>query len=453
MTKGFKKKLSKRMPAKRRYKIEKKVREHNKKLKKVSKKKEKMKSKPKDPGVPNSLPFKEQVIREAQQRKAEELERKKLLREEMQRRQKGSKDKALNKKRGISDVNNLEQLAAKSVAQNDSVAENEELSVDKSSSSNVSNTRAYFKEFQKVIDQADVIIEVLDARDPLGTRCKEVEKAIIAAGPSKKLVLLLNKVDLVPRDNMNQWLKYLKNEFPTVAFKASTQSQKDNLGRSSKNIETANEAILSSSQCLGANELMKLLGNYTRSEDVRMSIVVGIVGYPNVGKSSIINSLKRSRVCNVGSMPGVTKAKQEIILDKHVRLLDCPGIVFAKNLDANGDKGAALLALRNAVKIEQLQDPITPVEAIIERVKKQDLMLLYNIPDFSSVGEFLALLAKKCGKLKKGGIPNTNAAAKKVLNDWNSGKIKYFTMPPEKYSNFSMDVEMDNEAVDDEKME
>ena len=61
------------------------------------------------------------------------------------------------------------------------------------------------------------------------------------------------------------------------------------------------------SACFGANVLMKLLGNYCRNADIRTSITVGIVGLPNVGKSSIINSLKRSRACSVGATPGVTK--------------------------------------------------------------------------------------------------------------------------------------------------
>lgn len=82
---------------------------------------------------------------------------------------------------------------------------------------------------------------------------------------------------------------------------------------------------------------------------------MGVVGFPNVGKSSLINSLKRSKVANVGATPGVTRSMQEIQLDKNVKLLDCPGIVFST---AVGDQAAA--ALRNAVKVEKLEDPILP---------------------------------------------------------------------------------------------
>lgn len=65
--------------------------------------------------------------------------------------------------------------------------------------------------------------QVLDARDPLGCRSARVEQAVLESGGRKKLVLVLNKIDLVPREVVEAWLKHLRNEFPTVAFKASTQ--------------------------------------------------------------------------------------------------------------------------------------------------------------------------------------------------------------------------------------
>jgi tRNA U34 5-carboxymethylaminomethyl modifying GTPase MnmE/TrmE len=109
------------------------------------------------------------------------------------------------------------------------------------------------------VEQADVIIEVLDARDPLGCRTRKVEEMILQAVGQKRIILLLNKVDLVPRLVVDEWLTYLRKEFPTVAFKASTQQQRDNLGQSSVDVHVASDRTLSGSECVGADQLVQLL--------------------------------------------------------------------------------------------------------------------------------------------------------------------------------------------------
>jgi len=88
------------------------------------------------------------------------------------------------------------------------------------------------------------------------------------------------------------------------------------------------------------------------------------------------------------------------------------------------------LALRNALRVESLQDPITPVESLLRRCSVRVLMLHYNLPAFDSCDTFLSLLARKLGRLKKGGVPDHTAAARHVLNDWNKGKLRYYTEPP-----------------------
>ncbi|PWA83092.1 GTP-binding family protein [Artemisia annua] len=285
--------------------------------------------------------------------------------------------------------------------------------------------RSFYKELAKVIEASDVILEVLDARDPIGTRCGDMEKMVMRAGPEKHLVLLLNKIDLVPREAAEKWLKYLREELPAVAFKCSTQEQRSNLGWKSSKAAKKTSNLLQTSDCLGAETLIKLLKNYSRSHEIKKSITVGVVGLPNVGKSSLINSLKRSHVANVGATPGLTRTMQEVQLDKNVKLLDCPGVVMLRS----GESDAAV-ALRNCKRIEKLEDPVGPVKEILKLCPAEMLMTLYKLDSFDAVDDFLFKVATIRGKLKKGGIVDINAAARIVLHDWNEGKIPYYTMPP-----------------------
>ena len=90
--------------------------------------------------------------------------------------------------------------------------------------------RAYLSELRKVVDGADVILHVLDARDPIGTRSLAIEEMVLSTS-DKKLVFVVNKSDLVPREVLSGWLAFLRKSCPAVPFKCNTQSQKENLGR------------------------------------------------------------------------------------------------------------------------------------------------------------------------------------------------------------------------------
>jgi nuclear GTP-binding protein len=412
------KRPSKRQSCKKKYKIVKKVAEHNKKLKRDTKRKGHHKGAEKMIEIPNKAPFKEEMLREAEQRRDQLKEEKALRKAEL----KAFKSDPTRKRK--LDIDIPIEIGKKALVEQPAIhhdqyiLEPSEVIGDK----NDKSTRVFAGEVRKTVETADIIIEVLDARDPLGSRNRGIEKSIISQG--KRLILLINKIDLVPKENITAWLKYLRQELPTIAFKASTQEQNDKLGRfSASHLLKQNQGA----KCIGAELVMSLLSNYCRNKDIKTSIRVGVVGYPNVGKSSVINSLKRRRACQTGATPGVTRKLQEVELDKHIRLIDSPGVVLATREQFDPVE----IALKNALRVETLSDPISPVIAILRRCTVETLMMQFNIPQFTDIDQFLALVANKIGRLKKGGRPDRNAAAKHVLNAWNSGKLRYYTQPPD----------------------
>jgi len=319
-------------------------------------------------------------------------------------------------------------------------------------------SRNYMKEVKLLIEQADVILEILDARDPLGCRCVDIEKYILSqmtpsGTPSKRLILVLNKIDLIPGDNLMAWMKYLRREFPTVAFKSSIQ-QKGMLTefalKPSLAIHTKQD-VTAFSGTIGGNALLQLLKNYSRSHNMKTALTVGVIGYPNVGKSSIINSLKRQRAVTVGSTPGITKALQHVKLDKQISLIDSPGVLFSVGKEDED------LVLRNCLKAEKIINPVGVVERIVKKCEAELLRETFDIEPFTNADEFLRLVAIKRGKIKKGGVPQIEKAALVVILDWNAGKIPFHSDPPIVQDIQTSEIirtwnqEFDIENVDDEK--
>jgi len=220
------------------------------------------------------------------------------------------------------------------------------------------------------------------------------------------------------------WLKYLRSEFPAIAFKSVITASTGRPVISTKSPLTAPDELLSAAnQVVGAKSLMSLLKNYARTFSGSLS--VGVVGFPNVGKSSVINSLKRTTsAVGVSSNAGSTRFIQEVQLDSKITLVDSPGVILS------GDKSDTATILRSAVKISDVEDPIKVVEALCSRCTVESMMRLFKVGAFGDIMEFLRLVATRIGRIKRGGTPDFEAAARHVLVQWNSGKIKYYCVPP-----------------------
>ncbi|XP_061583671.1 guanine nucleotide-binding protein-like 3 [Cololabis saira] len=409
-------KASKRLSCSKRYKIQKKVRDHNRKLRKEANKKGVSKRVKKDLGVPSSAPFKEEVLREAEQRRLqieEEKERKRQAKKE-DRAQKRKKDKeSASKETGPK--------AKKACRDNAANKTEKRPGPDKSSKKFICG------ELNKVIEESDVVIEVLDARDPLGCRCPQLEEAVLQSGGNKKLLFVLNKIDLVPKEHVERWIECLHKEFPVVAFKASTQMQNKTVEQAKKSRIVPSNVVLDRSRaaaCFGDSCLMDLLTSYAAKTQSEAALKVGVVGFPNVGKSSLINSLKGMMACNAGVKRGITKSMQIVHISKNVKLIDSPGIV------ASPSNPAASLALWSLQVEDGQKSVLDAVGTLLKQCDNTQVVLQYNIADFRNSLEFLTMFAKKRGYLLKGGVADTDQAAATFLSDWTGTKLSYHCKVP-----------------------
>jgi len=260
-------------------------------------------------------------------------------------------------------------------------------------------------ELYKVIDSSDVVVEVIDARDPDGTRCKHIEEFMRKEKPHKHLILLMNKVDLVPTWVTKKWLSILSKELPTIAFHASIQHS------------------------FGKGSLINILRQFRQLHKDRKQISIGFIGYPNVGKSSVVNTLRKKKVCKAAPLAGETKYWQYVTLMKRIFLIDCPGVVYPQ-----GDSETQII-LKGVVRVENVTDPENHIQGVLDRVRPEHLRRHYGMDKpgvdntWVDVEDFLSKIALMSGRLLKGGDPDLSTVAKMVLNDFQRGKLPFYTLP------------------------
>jgi nuclear GTP-binding protein len=197
------------------------------------------------------------------------------------------------------------------------------------------------------------------------------------------------------------WVRALSKDYPTLAFHASITNS------------------------FGKGSLIQLLRQFSSLHADRKQISVGFIGYPNTGKSSIINTLRKKKVCTVAPIPGETKVWQYITLMKRIYLIDCPGVVPPSTTDTPQD-----ILLRGVVRVENVEHPEQYIPAVLTKTKPQHIERTYSLKGYKNHIEFLELLARKAGRLLHGGEPDVDGVAKMVLNDFLRGKIPWFTPPP-----------------------
>ncbi len=252
--------------------------------------------------------------------------------------------------------------------------------------------KKYPKILSEVLDKADVIVEVLDARFVSETRSLDLEKTIKQRG--KKLILVLNKIDLISKDVLN------------------------------KIKELGNFVFVSAKKGKGGSDLRKRVLKVCKGID-KDKIFVGVVGYPNTGKSSIINLMVKRKVAGTGGKAGFTKGVQKIKLSGNVFLIDSPGVIPSDEYSSSktGNKGLIKHAQIGARSYDKVWDP-DMIVAELMKYYPDVIEKFYGIMANGDSEVLIEKLGRRMNFLQKGGEVDEDRTARLILKDWQVGEMK-----------------------------
>ena len=333
-----------------------------------------------------------------------------------------------------------------------------------------------WKQLWIVVDKCQILFQIVDGRNPLYFHCPDLDSYIKQVDSNKESVLIVNKADLMSEEIRKNWSDYFKsNNMKYIFFSALDELNKFENSENETEIKEEEKNVKDEYKIYNRIDLLKFIKNETSKLKIENQNIqnkknpntklIGFIGYPNVGKSSIINVLMKRKKVGVAMMPGKTKHYQTLFLpqelslsieEKEICLMDCPGLVFPSFTSSKAD-----MLVNGIFPIDKLTDYHSPIHLIIKRIPKKILSKLYynlDLPDIYSAKQFLQILANKRGFFTGNGLPDEAKAAKMVLKDYVSGKLLYCYLRPdyneEKFGFISPygNIQLSNDDIENHKM-
>ncbi|MCJ1467923.1 hypothetical protein MMC07_006548 [Pseudocyphellaria aurata] len=342
-----------------------------------------------------------------------------------------------------------------------------------------------WRQLWRVIERSDLVVQIVDARNPLLFRSEDLEKYVKEVDEKKNNLLLVNKADMMTLEQRKSWADHFERAginykfFSASLAKAINEAAEFEDGSPTADEEINDEKHEDEDEDRLANEARELdlqdqkedeeqwasEEELDEDEDQRTKILtvdelealflknapkldntesehprktqIGLVGYPNVGKSSTINALIGAKKVSVSSTPGKTKHFQTIHLSPDVILCDCPGLVFP-----NFATTKAELVCNGILPIDQLREFTGPAGLVAQRIPQSFFEALYGVKvhtrpleeggtGIPTAEEILIAYAVARGFTKTGqGQPDESRAARYILKDYVSGKLLFCHPPP-----------------------
>jgi len=331
-----------------------------------------------------------------------------------------------------------------------------------------------WRQLWRVAEKSDLVVQIVDGRNPLRFWCEDLDRYVreldidgsksVSATPKRTTILLINKADLLTGLQRQLWADYFDSRQITYAFYSAFQAvaqqavtdhttsiddpSPEGESRQAEFVNVPVNATQQASSPFGLNELDELKDdrtkvlsvlelealfrkNVTPTHGEGKPLTVGLVGYPNVGKSSTINSLVGAKKVSVSSTPGKTKHFQTIHLSPELVICDCPGLVFPQFAATKAD-----LVCDGVLPIDQLREYTGPASLVVQRVPKDILELTYGIiipghGESVTAEGLLISYAVARGFVRSGqGNPDESRAARYILKDYVNAKLLYSHPPP-----------------------
>lgn len=307
-----------------------------------------------------------------------------------------------------------------------------------------------WKQLWRVVERSHLIVQIVDARNPLFFRCPDLEKYVKEVDKTKHCVLLLNKADLLSPEQRAAWSAWLTERKISFVYFSANAALEEEEGVAA--VEVGPYSV--EGDVLGREQLLDVfekMGRGLCKVPAAEPVVIGFVGYPNVGKSSTINAICQEKKVGVASRPGKTRHFQTIKLDESLVLCDCPGLVFPSLSQSKSD-----MLCNGVLPIDQMRDHVDAIRLVCRRIPKRVLQAVYGVKlqtddeieqEAGVIGgaqaeevasnayvlspeAFIVDFATVRGFHIKGGRVDESKAARMILKDIVTGKLLYSYCPP-----------------------